>query len=132
MPGRPSKVGYWLILILGVQDIMIDKELWLKIINSLLRTPSDFRTVPKIKREPLYFYADTDGVCIYIDNAHNGRPTCRISTKRKIRYNDFETVYSYYYRWAADEVGVRGVVRQKSRNTAYIFALIKHFTEIKE
>lgn len=106
---------------------MTTKEAWNAIIAGLTVSPGDFSTVPQIKREPLWFYARTNGNYILIDKARQARPSCQISVPRKIIYSDFAIVYPYYNKWVLGETGVRSEVRQKSRNTAYIFALIKRF-----
>lgn len=108
---------------------MAELELWKRIIGELTSNPDDFKTVPRINREPVWFYAETDGESIYVDKAHQKRPSCQIALKRRIKYSDFETVYRYFQRWNVGEVGVRDEVRQLSRNTAYIFALISQFNK---
>lgn len=106
---------------------MTAREAWQKIITELSTTPGDFKTVPRIKRDPVWFYAETNGDNIYVDNARQKRPSSRLAMPRKITFTDFETVNSYYSIWSAGEVGVRDEVRQLSRNTAYIFALIAYY-----
>ncbi len=106
---------------------MTEREAWQKIITELSATPGDFKTVPKTRREPVWFFAKTDGDNIYVNNAKQMRPSSRLTTPRIITYADFNTVRSYYSRWSSGEVGVRDEVRQLSRNTAYIFALIDYF-----
>jgi len=102
-------------------------EAWQKIITGLLQIPRDLKTVPKIKRDPLWFYASTDGSFIYVNNAVDKKPSCNLTASRKITYKDFEIVYQYYSKWVSGEVGVRDEVRRRSRNTAYIFALISYY-----
>lgn len=108
---------------------MTSMESWQNLITYLNSNPHDFSTVPKINREKLWFFAETDGKYIFIKNAQRQRPSCQLSTTRRITYTDFDVVYSYYQRWASGEVGVRDEVRKKSRNTAYIFGLITFLRE---
>jgi hypothetical protein len=51
--------------------------------------------------------------------------------QRTISKKDFLFVHSYYGRWVDGETGVRHEVTRKSRNTAYIFALISRFADLK-
>lgn len=108
-------------------NTMTGKEAWQKVVTELEVAPGDYMTVPRIRRDPLWFYAETDGSYIFITSARQKMPSSRIAIKRKITMVDFEVVHSYYSRWSKGEPGVRDEVRQLSRNTAYIFALIDHF-----
>ena len=49
--------------------------------------------------------------------------------KRTISKKDFQFVHSYYDRWVNGETGIRHEASRKSRNTAYIFALIDRFSK---
>lgn len=51
-----------------------------------------------------------------------------MSKQRSISENDFLQVFSYYDRWINGEVGIRYEVSRRSRNTAYIFALINNMS----
>lgn len=64
---------------------------------------------------------------LYVDKATVHIPSSKLSMPRSISKNDFSFVYSYYDRWVNGEIGVRHEVSRKSRNTAYIFALIDRF-----
>lgn len=75
----------------------------------------------------LWFRASSDNEKLYVDRAKYNRPSSELSTQRSISKNDFLFVHSYYDRWINGEVGVRHEVSRKSRNTAYIFALIGKF-----
>ncbi|NCB42699.1 MAG: hypothetical protein EOM59_08770 [Clostridia bacterium] len=67
-----------------------------------------------------------DGI-LYVDKAIDNKPSSDLSKQRKISKNDFLLVHSYYDLWISGETGVRHEVTRKSRNTAYIFALIDKF-----
>ena len=64
---------------------------------------------------------------LYVDRAIDHKPSSEISMQRTISKKDFVFVHSYYDRWVNGETGVRHEVSRKSRNTAYIFALIDRF-----
>lgn len=75
----------------------------------------------------LWFKASSIDGRLYIDKAVGHVPSSELSMQRSISKKDFLLVYSYYDRWVNGEVGVRHEVSRKSRNTAYIFALIERF-----
>ena len=66
---------------------------------------------------------------LYVDKATDHKPSSELSMQRSLSKNDFLLVYSYHDRWVKGEVGVRHEVSRKSRNTAYIFALIGKYAE---
>jgi hypothetical protein len=94
---------------------------------------SDFeiKTVPQVKREPLWFQVSSHGDILIISKAKNNRPSVKLSAERIINFKDFEFVCGYYERWLKGETGIRHEVSRKSRNTAYIFALISESLKIK-
>lgn len=67
-------------------------EAWQKIISGLLETPEDYKTVPKIKRDPLWFSARTDGHYIYIDNAIKEKPSSKLTGCRHLVAETIERV----------------------------------------
>lgn len=75
----------------------------------------------------LWFRASSDKGRLYVDKATEHFPSSKLSIQRPISKNDFIFVYLYYDRWVTSEAGVRHEVSRKSRNTAYIFALIEKF-----
>lgn len=109
---------------------MNGENTWKVIVNGLQETPTEIATIPSNKKEPLWFLASIDKGNLYVQSANIHKPSSRISKRRKISEKDFETVYSYYHRWANGERNLRQEVRLLSRNTAYIFALIAYF-EVK-
>lgn len=100
---------------------------WNKIISALKVDPMELATVPSNRREPLWFKVYMEKGILYVDNAVYKNPSTRMSQRRKISKDDFLTVYAFYHRWANGETHLRDEVRQLSRNTAYIFALISEF-----
>lgn len=101
---------------------MNSEQLWLKINHELNGNKQDIQT-----STGLWFNAESRDGRIYIDRANGKSPSCKISMTRSISRNDFLFVASYYDRWVKGEAGIRNEVSRKSRNTAYIFALIKEF-----
>lgn len=77
----------------------------------------------------LWFKASSIDGRLYVDKAADQTPTSELSMQRSISKKDFLLVHSYYDRWVNGEVGVRHEASRKSRNTAYIFALIDKYAE---
>jgi len=78
----------------------------------------------------LWFTASSRDGRLYVDRAIYNSPSSELSMKRAISKKDFLFVHSYYDRWVNGEVGVRHDVSRKSRNTAYIFALLDKYVKI--
>lgn len=102
-------------------------RVWSNIISSLDETPAEVSTVPSNNKEPLWFNAFIEDGSLFVENAIIHRPSTKMSKRRKISKKDFDTVYSFYHRWANGERYLRQEVRTLSRNTAYLFALISRF-----
>ena len=100
---------------------------WKRIINELSDEQVEIHTVPSNRKTPLWFVAKCNDNIIIIDKANINKPSCKLSGRRKISFKDFEIVNSYYDRWKSGETGIRHEVSRKSRNTAYIFALINKY-----
>lgn len=108
---------------------MNSENTWKMIIDQLQGVPAEIATVPSNKKEPLWFTASIDKGNLYIQSAINHKPSSMISKRRKISRKDFETVYSYYHRWANGETYLKREAIRISQNTSYIFALIAHFNK---
>ena len=106
---------------------MSAENTWNNILAQLKVAPAEIATVPSNNKEPLWFNVYAENENVRVQNSINHKPSTNLSQKRKITKKDFETVYSYYHRWANGEKSLRREVRMLSRNTAYIFALIAHF-----
>jgi len=106
---------------------MNGEHTWKKITTALEGTPTEVATVPSNNKELLWFNAYIENGKLYVGNSESHSPSTNISQRRKITKNDFMTVYEYYHRWANGKRYLRQKVREISRNTAYIFALISHF-----
>jgi hypothetical protein len=105
---------------------MNGEALWSRVISGLSSTGEELQTTTG-----LWFRASAQGERLYIDSATEQKPSCNLSMQRTISKKDFLFVHSYYGRWVDGETGVRHEVTRKSRNTAYIFALISRFADLK-
>jgi len=101
---------------------MNGETLWNRILSNLSSSGDELQTTTG-----LWFRAISEGEKLFVDKAYNHSPTSELSMKRSISKKDFLIVHSFYDRWVIGETGVRQEVRGKSRNTAYIFALIDKF-----
>jgi len=102
---------------------MNGEALWNHITSWLSSSEEEIQTITG-----LWFTASSRDGRLYVDRAIYNSPSSEISTKRIISKKDFLLVHSYYDRWVNGEKGVRYEVSRKSRNTAYIFALIDKFS----
>ncbi len=103
---------------------MSGEALWSRVVSGLPATGEELQTTTG-----LWFRASSQGEKLYIDSATEHMPSCNLSMQRPISKRDFLFVHSYYDRWVNGETGVRHEVTRKSRNTAYIFALIGRFAD---
>lgn len=102
---------------------MIGETLWNRVISGLPTEGEELQTTTG-----LWFRVSAEGERLYIDSATEHAPSCNLSIQRPISKKDFLYVHTYYDRWVDGETGVRHEVSRKSRNTAYIFALISRFS----
>lgn len=99
------------------------EKLWQEIEKALMRQPLEIQTLGK----GLWFRASFEENRLLVEKARTHLPTCELSKARMISKQDFLLVYSYYEDWSAGISGIREEITQKSRNTAYLFALIAYF-----
>ena len=104
---------------------MTSQEAWLNIIAHLQNKSIEFPTVPKIKRDPVWFDASTDGEIIIISPAKINRPSSQLTMQRKLSYKIFEKVYPIYLRRINGEA-VSNEALRTTVNQVYYFSLIKH------
>jgi len=98
------------------------EALWNRIIGVLPFSGEEMQTTTG-----LWFKASSNGSRLCVDRAVENAPFSKLTMKRSISKKDCLLVYSYYDRWVNGEVGVRHEVSRKSRNTAYIFALLDKY-----
>lgn len=103
---------------------MNGETLWNQIVEVLPVSGEEIQTTTG-----LWFNASSYDGRLYVDKAVNHTPSSELSMQRPISKKDFLLVFSYYERWVNGEVGVRHEVSRKSRNTAYIFALIDKYVK---
>lgn len=101
---------------------MSGEALWNKIIEVIPVSGEEIQTTTG-----LWFKASSIDGRLYVDKAVDHTPSSELSMQRSISKKDFLLVYSYYDRWVNREIGVRHEVSRKSRNTAYIFALLEKY-----
>lgn len=106
---------------------MSGEALWNIIISGLSSSGVELQTTTG-----LWFKASSYDGRLYVDRATDNTPSSELSMQRSISKKDFLFVHPYYDRWVNGELGVRHEVSRKSRNTAYIFALIDRFLEKKQ
>lgn len=102
---------------------MNSEELWNIVISELSSSREELQTTTG-----LWFRVSFHDGRLYVDRATNNTPSSELSMQRTISKKDFLFVHSYYDRWINGETGVRHEASRKSRNTAYIFALIDRFS----
>jgi len=103
---------------------MSGEALWNRIIEVIPVSGEEIQTTTG-----LWFKVSSIDSRLYVDKAVDQSPSSELSMQRSISKKDFLLVHSYYDRWVNGEVGVRHEVSRKSRNTAYIFALIDKYAE---
>lgn len=101
---------------------MSAEALWNIVVSGLSTSGEELQTTTG-----LWFRASSYDGRLYVDKATDNTPSSQLSMQRSISKKDFLFVHSYYDRWVNGESGVRHEVSRKSRNTAYIFALIDKF-----
>lgn len=97
-------------------------NLWKSVLTGLPSSGEELQTTTG-----LWFRASSQNNRLYVDKAIEHVPSSELSMQRSISKNDFIFVLSYYDRWVKGESGVRHEVSRRSRNTAYIFALIEKY-----
>jgi len=100
------------------------EALWNRIVEVLPVSGEEIQT-----STVLWFKASSSDIRLYINKAVDHAPSSKLSMQRSISKKDFLLVYSYYDRWVNGEAGIRHEVSSKSRNVAYIFALIDKYSE---
>lgn len=101
---------------------MNSEQLWNSIVFGLSSSEEELQTTTG-----LWFRASSENDKLFVEQAVNHSPSSDLTKPRTISKRDFSFVHSYYDRWTNGEIGIRHEVSRKSRNTAYIFALIDSF-----
>lgn len=102
---------------------MDGETLWNRIIEQLPLSGEEMQTTTG-----LWFNASSYNGRLYINKAEEHVPSSEISIQRSISKKNFILVYPYYNLWVNGESGIRQEVNRKSRNSAYIFALLDKYS----
>ena len=106
------------------EEIILVEEAWKIMINKLTEEKQEFHTVPKTNKKPVWFEAESDGKDIFVNSAKSNEPSSKISSTRKLKYNNFIEVYPLYIKRENGEK-VSQEVTNKTVNQVYYFSLIK-------
>lgn len=104
------------------EKVLKSDDIWKRIIMQTSNGGDELQT-----KTGLWFRATSGENTVYVSSAKNHTPSSKISAIRPISKYEFLRVYDYYDRWISGEHGVRQEARNISKNTAYIFALIKKY-----
>lgn len=104
---------------------MTSQEAWNTIIKRLTGERIELPTVPKNKKDPVWFSATTDGYSIFINQAIENKPSSKLSMRRKLTYTNFEKVYPFFLKRENGE-RVTSEVKAITVDQVYFFSLIKH------
>lgn len=100
------------------------KDNWLWIINDLRSNPRDLHTIPRSNKQPLWFYAYSDGTYIYVSNAKDHSPSSRIAVPRKLWFAEYERIYPIYLRREKGESVSREALAV-TNNQVYWYAIFR-------
>jgi hypothetical protein len=100
--------------------------LWNTIIKELSQNTVEVKTYQLKGIKGFWFSVKFDGSDIVIDNAIYNSPSTRLQSKRKLKEPEFIKMYPYYEKWLDESIS-RTKLRDESKNTSYIFGLIKRF-----
>jgi hypothetical protein len=100
-------------------------ELWIKIIDDILKNPRDLQTTPIINRGGVWFSVTTDGKTISVDNAKTEKPSSRIGPTREICKDEFIKMHPIYLRRKRGEK-VSKEATNTTINQVYIYSIFKY------
>lgn len=101
------------------------QKAWQQIVTNLDGYIIELPTTPKMKREPVWFSATSNGEEILVNKATNNLPSSRITATRTLTYDKFQEVYPLYLRREKGE-SVSKEVTAITLNSVYYFSQIKH------
>jgi len=106
-------------------------NLWERIISNLVSKPIEIQTILLNSKEGIWFSANSIYGDVIITKAQKNKPSSKIKYPRKISEYEFIKLYPYYCKWKTKDVK-REYIRNLSKNTSYIFALINYFEKGKK
>jgi hypothetical protein len=104
---------------------MNTQDAWNQIISGLSVGPQEFPTVPKNKRNPVWFTASCHSNVVYIDKATKNKPASNLTGKRILNYKIFEKIYPLYLRREKGEP-VSHEATSVTVDQVYYYSLIHH------
>lgn len=108
---------------------MASLQAWNTIVSKLKGNPMEIPTVPKTKRNPVWFFAIAVGENIFIIQASDNKPSSQLSMQRRLEYKTFEKVYPLYLKRENGEKISYEVTAITVVNQVYYFSLIKHLCQ---
>ena len=100
-------------------------NLWDKIKSYLRNNKTEFHTVPKDNRQPVWFSAVTEGDVVVIDKAVVNTPSSKLNYSRKLTFKDFQKIYPIYLKRESGQ-SVSKEATEATVNQVYFFSIIKH------
>ncbi|MFU0831648.1 MAG: hypothetical protein ACFWUC_01740 [Oscillospiraceae bacterium] len=100
--------------------MMNGETLWNQVVSELSVSAKEVQTT-----RGFWFKASSHDGKIVVNAAADHEPRSKLSMPRTISKKEFLSVYFYYEQWQSGEPGIRQVICKKSRNSAYILALIQ-------
>ena len=100
-------------------------NLWDKIKSYLRNNKTEFHTVPKDNRQPVWFSAVTEGDVVVIDKAVVNTPSSKLKYSRKLTFKDFQKIYPIYLKRESGQ-SVSKEATEATVNQVYFFSIIKH------
>lgn len=64
--------------------------MWSKILREFSENPRDVHTIPKVKKEPMWFFVYEEYGNIYIEKARSHEPSSSIQHRLRLRNRNYE------------------------------------------
>lgn len=93
-----------------------------EILASFSKKPRDVKTVP-LHGQGKWFYVETDGNNIYIENSSNHRPSVELSAPRRLDKENFDKMLSLFIRRKKGE-SVSYEATRTTQNQVYWYGIL--------
>ena len=93
-----------------------------KLIESFNNNPRDVCSVPLVRRQPVWFYVETESNKLWVYEARAHKNSSRIATKRELLESECEPMLELFQRRKNNEP-VSGPAHEISRNVTYWFGI---------